>query len=153
MIFDPGPIVPLKGQIAQTLKLTWLDINKDRFCRSFDFYQYFWFSSGKLDPKEDQSCKLWVRSIRTKTQNIEGFFKACICLNGDYLWSKFQQDQAIFRGASAQKKPKEEPWSLNRYKNFRKIVISQPHMVSWVIPEKNKQGLEYMLFLIPPWNF
>ena len=75
------------------------------FKQNFGFQQYFWFCGSKLGPKMDQNCKLQLNSISAKIQNFEGIFKHCVFLIGEYLWSRFQQNQTIFGGVRAQKFP------------------------------------------------
>ena len=53
------------------------------------FWQNFEFSGGKLGPKMDQNCKLWVHSLCALTHNFERLFKGCLFLMINYLWSKF----------------------------------------------------------------
>ena len=55
-------------------------------------------------------------------------------LIGDYLWSKFQQDQTIFEGVTAQKIPKRGDFmDAESIQKKLKILISQPHMLYWWI--------------------
>ena len=91
--------------------------------------QYLWFSSGTLSPKMELNCKLCVSSIYTKVQNFEGFFKHWDCLIGDYLWSKFQQDWAIFGKVRAQKTLKRGHFM--DAKSIQKSLTSQPQMLYW----------------------
>ena len=79
------------------LGLTLFDIPKNVAFAEILFFSniYFWFCSDKLGPNMDQNCKLWVRPLWIKMQNLEGFFKHRVCLIRDYLWSKFQHDRTI----------------------------------------------------------
>ena len=97
-----------------------LIIPKDAaFAEILCFSNNFGFYVGKLGPKIDQNCKLQLRSICTKIQNFEGFSKHYVFIIGDYLWSKFQQDQTIFGEIRVHKIP--IPWTLNQDKILWKI--------------------------------
>ena len=84
------------------------------FAEILCFSNNFGFYVGKLGLKIDQNCKLQLRSICTKIQNFEGFSKHYVFIIGDYLWSKFQQDQTIFGEIRIHKIP--IPWILNQDK-------------------------------------
>ena len=74
------------------------------------------------------NCKLWVPSIQAKIQNFEGFFKHWFCLIGGYLWSKCQQDWAIFGKVRAQEKPQKRGHFMDA-ESIQKSLTSQPQML------------------------
>ena len=77
-----------------------------------------------------QNCKLWVPSILAKIQNFEGFFKQCLI--GDYVWSKLQQDWAIFGGVRATKTLKRVIlWMLNQYKKLLNFAATNAILIKF----------------------
>ena len=67
----------------------------------------------------DQNGKLWVHLVCVLTVNFETLFTHCPDIMTDYLWSKFQQIQAIFRAERAKKPTKRghfmDPASLPKH--------------------------------------
>ena len=81
LIFDPGPIVPLKGQIAQTLKLTWFDINKDRdFAEVLIFTNIFGFLVVNWTPKRTKAVNFGCVPFEPELKILKDFSKPVFVL-------------------------------------------------------------------------
>ena len=81
LIFDPGPIVPLKGQITQTLKLTWFDINKDRdFAEVLIFTNIFGFLVVNWTPKRTKAVNFGCVPFEPKLKILKDFSKPVFVL-------------------------------------------------------------------------
>ena len=77
---------------------------------------------GKLGPKIDQTCKIWVRSIWAKIQNFEGVFKHCVCLIG---WLTLVKILARSNNICGSKSPKPQKGGIswmNQYESLRKTL-------------------------------
>ena len=76
----------------------------------FNFTRMLWFfwDLGLTlfdNPKDLIFAEILVFSnFFAKIQNVEGFFRHCVCLIGENLWSKFQQGWTIFGGVRAPKR-------------------------------------------------
>ena len=94
LTWSQGQFTPNLGQkyffLLNFTRILWLfwelgralfDIPKGAvFCKNFVLSSIFGFPTVNWALKMDQNCKLWVCSIWTKIQNLEGFFKRCISL-------------------------------------------------------------------------
>ena len=101
------------------------------------------FLSGKLGPKMDQNCKLWVHFISAKTQNFEGFFRHCVSLTGRLTLFKISAKSNNICGTKGSKAPPPLlllpplpkkgaiSWMLNQYEKLRTFLTSQPQMLFW----------------------
>ena len=75
------------------------------FAEILIFSNIFGFPTVNLDPKCTKTVNFGHIPFRPKCKILKDFSNS-ICLIGDNLWSKFQQDQTMFGEVRAQKPPK-----------------------------------------------
>ena len=145
------------------LGLTLFDITKDTaFAKILVFSNIFDFPVVNWTSKWTKTVN-WVPSIWAETQNFKGFFKDCICLNGEYLCSKFLTRSNNTWGCKGQNKNQKGAIDAELIRKSPKIFnFTTTYGIMSYCRKKQTGGLRtwffektpgFLGFLIYPWKF
>ena len=136
------------------LGLTLFDITKDTaFAKILVFSNIFDFPLVNWTSKWTKTVN-WVPSIWAKTQNFEGFFKDCICLNGEYLCSKLLTRSNNTWGCKGQNKSQRGAIDAELIRKTLKIFnFTTTYGIMSYSRKKTNRGFKDMVFWKKPWIF